>query len=71
MKNDRARQECDFCIGYCGYKDVVRYFSVAGKVGEPELKDCMSGMKSCVAEVRVIYVDKGTAWYLCKPFISN
>ncbi len=38
---------------------------------EPELKDCVSEMKSCFAEVRVVDVDHRAAWYLCKPYLAN
>jgi ubiquinone/menaquinone biosynthesis C-methylase UbiE len=38
------------------------------KNAEPELKDCVTEMKSCFADVRVLDVDHRAAWYICKPF---
>jgi len=38
------------------------------KNAEPELKDCMTEMSSCFADVRVVNVDKRAAWYICKPY---
>jgi ubiquinone/menaquinone biosynthesis C-methylase UbiE len=35
---------------------------------EPEMRDCVSEMKSCFSQVKVINVDTRAAWYICKPF---
>jgi hypothetical protein len=34
---------------------------------EPEMKDCVSEMKSCFLEINVVDVDTRAAWYICKP----
>ncbi len=38
------------------------------KYAEPEMRDCVSEMKSCFSEVKVINVDTRAAWYICKPY---
>ena len=38
------------------------------KNAEPEMKDCVSELKSCFTDVNVINVDTRAAWYICKPF---
>jgi ubiquinone/menaquinone biosynthesis C-methylase UbiE len=35
---------------------------------EPELKGCVSEMKSCFSDVKVVDVDTRAAWYICQPF---
>jgi ubiquinone/menaquinone biosynthesis C-methylase UbiE len=37
------------------------------KNAEPEMRDCLSEMKSCFSKVKVINVDTRAAWYICKP----
>jgi ubiquinone/menaquinone biosynthesis C-methylase UbiE len=34
---------------------------------EPEMRDCISEMKSCFSDVTVVDVDTRAAWYICKP----
>ena len=34
---------------------------------EPEMRDCISEMKSCFSDVTVVNVDTRAAWYICKP----
>lgn len=34
---------------------------------EPEMKECISNLKPCFAEVRVVNVGVRANWYLCKP----
>jgi ubiquinone/menaquinone biosynthesis C-methylase UbiE len=34
---------------------------------ELEMKSCVSGMKECFSEVKVIDVDVRAAWYICTP----
>ena len=34
---------------------------------DQEMRDCLSDMKLCFAEVQVVDVDVRAAWYLCKP----
>ncbi len=34
---------------------------------EPEMKDCVTEMKSCFSDVRVVDVDRRAAWYICTP----
>jgi len=38
------------------------------KNAEPEMKDCVSELKSCFTDVNVVDVDTRAAWYICKPF---
>lgn len=38
---------------------------------EPEMRDCVSEMKKCFSEVRVVNVDTRGAWYICKPHHDN
>jgi ubiquinone/menaquinone biosynthesis C-methylase UbiE len=42
------------------------YFQFIENV-EPELKDCVTEMSSCFADVRVVNVDKRAAWYMGRP----
>ncbi|MDW7738650.1 MAG: class I SAM-dependent methyltransferase [Bacillota bacterium] len=37
------------------------------KHAEPEMRDCVTEMKNCFSEVKVIHVDKRASWYICKP----
>ena len=37
------------------------------KNAEPEMKDCVSELKSCFTDVRVVDVDTRAAWYICMP----
>jgi|LGVE01.1.fsa_nt_gb ubiquinone/menaquinone biosynthesis C-methylase UbiE len=34
---------------------------------EPEMKDCMTKLKPCFSEVRVVNVGVRANWYICKP----
>ncbi len=38
------------------------------KNAEPEMKDCVSELKSCFTDVNVVDVDTRAAWYICIPF---
>ena len=38
------------------------------KNAEPEMKDCVSELKSCFTDIRVVDVDTRAAWYICKPY---
>jgi ubiquinone/menaquinone biosynthesis C-methylase UbiE len=37
------------------------------KQSEDEMRNCVSDMKECFSEVRVIDVDRKAAWYICTP----
>lgn len=37
------------------------------KSAEKEMKGCVSLLRSCFSEVRVVNVDTHAAWYICKP----
>ncbi len=40
------------------------------RVAEPEMRDCLSEMKSCFSQVKVVSVAARANWYICKPAAS-
>lgn len=47
------------------YMEKGDYFNFI-RTAKDEMKDCLSDMESCFAEVRVMDVGKKAAWYICK-----